>query len=78
MNGHLVLLHTTEYSRPLSLHATYEEASAFRKRVQADPKQPLDDVKLDTMPAQPGDFLSVSIITFVEGRPVEEETYDFN
>jgi hypothetical protein len=71
-------LHSTDHSIPLTLHATYEEASAFRKWVRADPKRALEAVKLDTIPALPGDFLSVSIVTFVEGRPVEEETYDLD
>ena len=53
-------------------------ASAFRKRVRANPKPALENVDLDTTPAVPGDFLGVSIVSFEGGRPVEEETYDLD
>jgi len=78
MNGHLIMLHTTEYSFPLAIFATYEGASACRKRVGADPKAAFGAVDLDTMPAVPGEFLSVSIVSFEGGRPIEEDTYDLN
>ena len=77
MNGHLVILHSTDYSFPLALHSTWEEAHAFRCRVQVNPKQALEDVAIDT-PWPPGDFLSVSIVTFEGGRPVEDKTYDLD
>ena len=78
MNGHLVMLHGTDYSFPLAFHATWEEVHAFRRLVRANPKQALEDVAIDTTPWPPGEFLSVSIVTFEGGRPVEEETYDFD
>ena len=77
MNGHLVLLHSTDYSFPLALQATWEEAHAFRRLVLANPKPALEEVEIDT-PWPPGDFLSVSIVTFEGGRPLEDETYDLD
>jgi hypothetical protein len=76
MNGYLVLLCGTSDDFPLSLHATWDEARTFRRRVLANPKQALEEVEIDI--PWPQDYLGVSIITFAGGRPVEDETIDID
>jgi hypothetical protein len=76
MNGYLVLLCGTSDDLPLSLHATWDEAHAFRRRVLANPMQALEEVAIDI--PWPQDYLGVSIVTFAGGRPVEDETIDLD